>query len=136
MKKPPIIITESDHAELSWMLNVDSRFPRECDAISGLQAELKHVNIVAEVPHDVIVMNSRAEMLDLHTNELMEFTVVFPSDANIDEGKISVLAPLGTGMLGHRVGDVFEWPAPFGIRRLKVTQVHRRPEPALPAAAA
>ena len=44
----------------------------------------------------------------------MEFTLVFPSDANIEAGKISVLAPLGTAMLGYRVGDEFAWIVPYG----------------------
>ena len=86
--------------------------------------ELARAKIVAdnEVPPDVITMNSTAELLDLDTGEHMEFTVVFPADAEINEGKISVLAPVGVGMLGYAVGDVFEQAAPYGVRRLKVAQ--------------
>ena len=80
-------------------------------------------------------MNSRAELLDLDTGERMDFTLVFPIDANIEEGKISVLAPLGTAMLGYRVGDEFEWTVPYRLRRLKVTHVQFQPEAALAAAA-
>jgi regulator of nucleoside diphosphate kinase len=80
-------------------------------------------------------MNSRGELLDLDTGERMEFTLVFPSEANIDEGKISVLAPLGTAMLGYRVGDKFDWTVPYGLRRLKMTIVHLQPEAALARAA-
>jgi len=54
------------------------------------------------VPDDVITMNSRAEMRDLESGETVALTLVFPSEANIDEEKISVLAPIGAGMLGHR----------------------------------
>ena len=138
MKKPTIIITEADHAKLSRMLDVDPRSPRERDEMRALEEELNRAEIVTpdDVPPDVITMNSRAELLDLDTGERMEFTVVFPGDASIDEGRISVLAPVGTGMLGYRVGDVFEWPAPYGMRRLKVTEVHFQPEAALVAAGA
>jgi hypothetical protein len=73
-------------------------------------------------------MNSRAELLDLDSNEHMEFTLVLPDEANIEEGKISVLAPLGTAMLGYGVGDEFEWTVPYGSRRLKVIKVHFQPE--------
>jgi regulator of nucleoside diphosphate kinase len=45
-------------------------------------------------------MNCRAELVDLETNEVMQFTLVLPRDAKIDEGKISVLAPLGDGDVG------------------------------------
>ena len=77
---------------------------------SRAQAELLAPD---EIPADVITMNSRAELLDLDSNERMEFTLVLPSDADINAGKISVLAPLGTAMLGYRVGDEFEWPVPM-----------------------
>jgi regulator of nucleoside diphosphate kinase len=80
-------------------------------------------------------MNSRAELLDLDSGERMEFTLVFPSDANIEAGKISVLAPLGTAMLGYRVGDDFEWQVPYGIRKFKVNYVYFQPEAELKKAA-
>jgi len=83
-----------------------------------------------EVLQDVITMNSRAELVDLDTNETMVFTLVFPRDANIDEGKISVLAPLGAAILGYRLGDQFEWQVPAGIRRLKITKIVYQPEAA------
>ena len=132
MNKPTIIITKTDYARLSRMLDVDARSPRERDAMYALEAELRQAKIVTpdELPPNVITMNSRAELLDLDSGERMEFTVVFPADANMDEGKISVLAPVGTGMLGYRVGDVFEQPVPLGMRRLKVMQVHFQPEAA------
>jgi regulator of nucleoside diphosphate kinase len=76
----------------------------------------------------VITLNSVAELRDLETNEIMRFTLVLPRDARIEDGKISVLAPLGTAMLGYRVGDEFEWTVPYGRRRLKVTQVYFQPE--------
>jgi regulator of nucleoside diphosphate kinase len=75
-------------------------------------------------------MNSRAEMRDFETGETVAFTLVFPSEANIDEEKISVLAPIGAGMLGYRVGDEFEWKVPDGLRRMKVTNVEYQPEAA------
>ena len=80
-------------------------------------------------------MNTRAEFLDLESGECMEFTLVLPADADINDGKISVLAPLGTAMLGYRVGDTFEWHIPHGIRHLKVIKIHFQPEGSLQHAA-
>jgi regulator of nucleoside diphosphate kinase len=99
---------------------------------------LNRAKIVApeEVPADVITMNSRAELLDLDTRERLELTVVFPAEADIEQGKISVLAPVGTGMLGYRVGDVFQQPAPAGTRTLMVALVHFQPEAAVHAESA
>ena len=75
-------------------------------------------------------MNSRADLIDLDTNETVTFTLVFPQDAWLDEDKISVLAPIGAGMLGYRVGDEFEWKVPQGVRRMKVVKVRYQPEAA------
>jgi regulator of nucleoside diphosphate kinase len=139
MKPRTIIITAPDHAKLRDLIETSERFfTREGSELRALRHELERAEIVPaeEVPADVITMNSRAELLDLETGEEMELTVVFPADANIEEGRISILAPIGTGMLGYRVGDVFEQTAPNGVRRMRVLAVHFQPEAALATVAA
>jgi regulator of nucleoside diphosphate kinase len=139
MKKRTIVMTASDHEELSHALAAAGRLSHRGRAeMTRLEAELARAKIVGadEIPADVITMNSRAELLDLHTGERMEFTLVYPVDANIEAGKISVLAPLGTAMLGYRVGDEFEWNVPYAVRRLKVIAVRFQPEAAALAIAA
>ena len=108
-----------------------SSFPGRGD-LKPLRGELQRAIVVEpqHVPHDVITMNSRAEMVDLETGETVTFTLVFPSQANVDEEKISVLAPIGAGMLGYRLNDEFEWNVPGGLRRMKVTKVDYQPEAA------
>jgi regulator of nucleoside diphosphate kinase len=73
-------------------------------------------------------MNSRVLLLDMDSHEEMEYTLVFPQDADPAQGKISVLAPIGTAMLGYREGDVFSWQVPDGMRRLKVQKILFQPE--------
>jgi len=73
-------------------------------------------------------MNSRVHLVDLDTQEEMVYTLVFPQDAEISQSKISVLAPIGTAMLGYRVGDTFTWQVPDGVRRLQVKKVLYQPE--------
>jgi regulator of nucleoside diphosphate kinase len=75
-------------------------------------------------------MHSRAELVDLDTGETVVYTLVFPSQANIETGNISVLAPVGAAMLGYRVNDEFEWQVPDGVRRMRVKQIHYQPEAA------
>jgi regulator of nucleoside diphosphate kinase len=75
-------------------------------------------------------MRSKVRLRDLDTGEEMVYTLVFPSEANFDEGKISVLAPVGTAMLGYRVGSLIEWEVPSGRRRLKVEELLYQPEAA------
>jgi regulator of nucleoside diphosphate kinase len=133
-----IIVTSRDHAELNSVIAVTGKVSHRVKwELRLLENELKSARIVApeEVPPDVITINTRAEFLDLETGERLEFTVVLPIDANINDGKISVLAPLGTAMLGYRVGDEFVWHVPHGLRRLKVIKLHFQPEASLKKAA-
>ena len=131
MKKLPIILNAADHEELSCAIVAATKLSDRARAeITSLRSELERAQIVApdEVPPDVITMNSRAHLLDLDTNERMEFTLVFPDQADIEEGRISIFAPLGTAMLGYRVGDEFEWAVPYGYRRIRVTRIEFQPE--------
>jgi regulator of nucleoside diphosphate kinase len=129
----PIYITSQDKQRLEDLLmEVQASDPRKHGDLKALTEELHRAVIVdpKDVFSDVITMNSRAEMRDFETGETVAFTLVFPSEANIDEEKISVLAPIGAGMLGYRVGDEFEWKVPDGLRRMKVTNVEYQPEAA------
>ena len=138
MNNGNIIMTVADHAELSSVISFTGKVSARAKwELRLLENELKRARIVApdEVPPDVITMNTRAELLDLESGERMELTLVLPTDDNINDGKISVLAPLGTAMLGYRVGDEFEWHVPYGTRRLKVTHVYFQPEAELKKAA-
>jgi regulator of nucleoside diphosphate kinase len=100
--------------------------------LKALSAELDQAQVVApsDIPPDVITMNSKAQVRDLEDDELMTYTLVFPVKANVDEGLISILAPIGTAMLGHQVGDEFEWHVPAGAIRLRVEKVLYQPESA------
>jgi regulator of nucleoside diphosphate kinase len=131
--KNPIYVTSQDKQRLEdLLLEVATSDPRKQGDLIALTEELRRAAIVdpKNVPGDVITMNSRAEMRDLVSGETVAFTLVFPSEANIDEEKISVLAPIGAGMLGYRAGDQFEWNVPGGLRRMKVIKVDYQPEAA------
>jgi regulator of nucleoside diphosphate kinase len=133
-----IIVTARDHAEIRSVIAVTGKVsPRVKWELRLLENELRRARIVApgEVPPDVITINTHAELVDLETGERIEFTLVLPGDADINDGKIPVLAPLGTAMLGHRVGDEFVWHVPHGLRRLKVTKLHFQPQASLKKAA-
>ena len=122
-----IYITQPDMNRLRSL--IDSMKSSRED-LKTLSAELEQAKVVAptNIPADVITMNSKAQLRDLDDNELMTYTLVFPGKANVDEGLISVLAPFGTAMLGHRVGDEFEWHVPAGAIRLRVEKVLYQPE--------
>lgn len=100
--------------------------------LADLLYELSRAVVVpaAEIPADVITMNSRVRLLDLENGETLEYTLVYPGDANFSEGKISVVAPIGAAIIGYRVGDQIEWEVPAGRRRFRVEAVLYQPEAA------
>jgi regulator of nucleoside diphosphate kinase len=100
--------------------------------LKGLETELnRSIGVAADkVPPDVITMHSKACLIDLDSGEELIYTLVFPHEADIRQDKISVLAPIGTAMLGYQVGDRFEWSVPDGVRRLQVKSVLYQPEAA------
>lgn len=131
MEARAIYITEYDAARLRKLLDKASPQERRGNQyLESLEAELARAHILApaEIPANVITMNSVAHLLDLDTQEEMVYTLVFPDQADPAAGKISVLAPIGTAMLGYRVGDTFLWEVPDGVRRLFVQEVLYQPE--------
>lgn len=139
MKQNIILITEPDAERLRRLLNsVRSSASRDLEHLAVLEEELDRARIVspAAVPPDVVTMNSKVRLTDLQNGQDVIYTLVFPRDANFDEGKISVLAPIGTAILGYRSGDVIEWKVPGGLRKLRVDEILDQPEAADRAARA
>lgn len=131
MDNRTIHITEYDLTRLRFLIREESYSDyRGSDYLENLTQELNRAVVVSpkDIPSDVITMNSQVRLTDLDSGEEMIFTLVFPDDADVNQDKISVLAPIGTAMLGYRVGDSFEWDVPAGTRRIKVEQVIYQPE--------
>ena len=131
-KKTNIYITKPDHERLTKLIEIARE--RESDAnrkyLDSLEEELERAEVVQQndIPADVITMRSTVRLKDLDTSEEMTYQLTFPTEANFDDGKISVLAPIGTAMIGYRRGDVIEWEVPSGVRRLRVEEVLYQPE--------
>ncbi|MGD9643150.1 MAG: GreA/GreB family elongation factor [Elusimicrobiales bacterium] len=83
-----------------------------------------------EVDAAVVTMCSRVLVMDIRTKESTTVTLVYPEDADLNVGKLSVLTPMGTAMLGRSVGDVFEWRSSARLRRLLIREVCYQPEAA------
>ena len=133
MKERALFITEKDYRRLNELLDVAESFDyRDRNDLKTLEAELKRTRVVdsRKVPGKVVTMNTRLRLRDLDTQGVSEVTVVFPSDADVDAGKISVLSPVGTAVLGYAEGDTIEWTVPAGKRRLLIEQVLYQPEAA------
>jgi regulator of nucleoside diphosphate kinase len=99
--------------------------PRKAIELKDLIAELDRAIVVedGDIPEDVVRMNSEAHLVDLDTDEEIVCRLAFPGEADITQMRVSVLAPIGTAILGYRTGDTFEWQVPSGRRRLKIVSV-------------
>lgn len=112
---------------------IDSAFDRDREVADALDSELSRAVVVepAEVPANVVTMNSRVVYENVPTGESREVTLVYPTKSNAADGRISVLAPLGAALLGLAVGDEIHWPVSTGKElHLKVRDVPYQPEAA------
>lgn len=131
MESKTIRITEQDLKKLrDVILAAENSGYRNSIYIEQLEAELDRAEIVVpqQIPPDVITMNSRVLLTDLKTGEQMELTLVFPEEGVKGGGRVSVLAPIGTAMIGYRVGDQFDWDTPDGKTSLRVDKILYQPE--------
>lgn len=126
-----IYITEHDMERLQKLIEVMSDRDRKSRPyIDKLEEELDRAHVIEpnQIPQDVITMNSKVRLQDLNSREEVVYQLVFPGKANADENAISVLAPVGTALLGYREGDIIEWEVPAGTKRFKVIEVMYQPE--------
>ena len=133
MKSRKIFITKFDKQRLDELLAVAMEFDaKRREDLTGLSSELARAKLVAseKVPADVVTMNSKVLLRDVNNGEEVTYTLVFPKNANIDRGAISVLAPVGTAILGYREGDQVTWKVPSGERTLEIEKVLYQPEAA------
>ena len=127
-----IVITQADFDRLKHLVESPRYRATHAMLLMGLKEELDRGEVVSpdDVPKGLVTMHSRVRVRDLGEDETETYTLVYPDEADINEGKLSVLAPLGTALLGTRVGDVVEFDAPAGTRRLRVERVLYQPEAA------
>ncbi|MGA1875667.1 MAG: nucleoside diphosphate kinase regulator [bacterium] len=133
MRRRGIYITEYDLHRLRKLMEAEHRiYDRDRKYLKELDEELARCKVVApeKVPRDVITMNSQIRLKDLDSNHEMIYSLVFPGLADANRNKISILAPIGTALIGYKVGDTIEWKVPAGMRRLKVEEILYQPEAA------
>src|SRR4051812_34420729 len=121
-----LMITDADSRQLRRLLE-NSIGSKDQDRANwdALAREIEAAQVVpwAEIPSDVVTMHSRVRIVDLRTGEQRVFQVVYPHEANYAENKISVLAPIGTALLGHPAGTEITWIVPSGKRNLRIEAV-------------
>jgi regulator of nucleoside diphosphate kinase len=133
MKSRRIFITAFDKERLNELIAVAREFgDKDRQYLEDLTAELSRAKVVdsREIPPNVVTMNSKVLLCDVDTGERMTYSLVFPKDADIGSGAISILAPVGTAILGYGESNTIEWPVPSGKRRIKIEKILYQPEAA------
>jgi regulator of nucleoside diphosphate kinase len=126
MNEDVILITEKDLLRIRNVLSY-----QKSEDFENLDLELDRAKVIsdAEVPGDLVTMNSKIKFLNIHEQKELVITIVYPSESDFSQGKISVLASLGSALLGLRVGQEINWMFPDGkTRTLKILEVLYQPE--------
>lgn len=125
---PPITVSSLDLERIEDLLEMASF--RKLPGVEALQGELKRASVVdpEEVPPDLVTMNSTVVVLDEDLNSQSELTLVYPNSVQ-QANPVSVLAPVGSALLGLSVGQSIAWPLPSGRElHLRVLSVKSQPE--------
>lgn len=128
MNETPITIVQSDYQTLERLLDTSSY--RALPGIGMLRDELNRANVVAsdDISPDCVTMNSTVDFVDDEADKAYQLTLVYPDQAGVP-GTVSVLAPVGSALLGLRVGQSIRWQVPGGRQlQLRVVAVIRQPE--------
>jgi regulator of nucleoside diphosphate kinase len=127
-KRPEITVSTADLERLEGLLGeLRGGAPEIAD---GLRSELDRAKIVEpeDVPPDVVTMNSTVRFTDEETGREFERTLCYPHEATGGSDKVSILAPLGSALLGLAVGQSIDWPVPGGrTARIRILDVVSHP---------
>lgn len=124
-----IYITQPDKDKLLKIIN-KAKFENLGDNLNlrDLETEVIRATVtdISKLPSNVITMNSKVLLMMEGIDE--EVTLVYPSEADIIENRISILSPIGTAILGYSEGDIIEWNVPKGTAQIEVKKVLFQPE--------
>ena len=125
MSERQIVISEQNARVLRGLLRTRNGAAHDQEHLDDLRVELDRAIVLdpSELSPTVVTMYAAVRVRDLDSGLSQELTLVNPSDADVSAGRISVLAPLGTALIGYRQGDVVERVMPGGLRRLSIEDV-------------
>lgn len=125
MRPDTIHLRRSDADTLGRLIE-STGLGRDSGSIALLDEELARATIVPDdaLPQGAVALDSKVVFCDLQSGEKREITLVVPSKADSEQGFISVLSPVGSALIGLRIGDAIDWPMPGGrVKRLRVLEV-------------
>jgi regulator of nucleoside diphosphate kinase len=133
MTTHPLFLTQSDHQQLSALLQASRRDKLEDPVhLNGLARELDAATVVPgeDVPADVVTLHTRMKLEFPESQRTMSCQVVLPTELNFSAGRVSVLSPLGTALIGRRVGDDVKFAVRGVPRSVRIVEILYQPESA------
>jgi regulator of nucleoside diphosphate kinase len=126
--KPKIHLIDSDYDIIAGLaLSIERRSP-ELSKMLLDEINRAEIHENGKVPRGVVTMGSEVEFLDVDTGATRRVTLVLPADADIEAGRISILTPVGAGLIGLKQGQSINWPSQNGrSRMLRILNVRRPP---------
>lgn len=123
MNDDVILLTERDYLRIRHLLSHNKH-----DDFEDLEVEIERAKIIPEdeIPEDLVTMNSKVTYQILNEGKVATITLVFPEEADVDNGKVSILASLGSALIGLRKNQEINWAFPDGrLKRLKIIAVEK-----------
>ncbi|WP_226064746.1 nucleoside diphosphate kinase regulator [Kaistella polysaccharea] len=128
-----VIITKQDYNKINRSItDAKARNSIKKEEAEKLLAELKSAKIVDQekIDKDVVTMNSIVKIHFQNNKTTMEFQLVYPSEADLKQKKISIFSPVAAALIGYRVGDEIDWLIPSGMTKIVIDEVVYQPEAA------
>lgn len=126
-KKNNGLVLRKDDYEiiLSYIHGRQSQTAFDRRNVEELLAELKKASVVDkdDFPNDVVRLNSSVKIAEENKNSIRELMLVTPDKADIREGKISIMVPIGTALIGFRQGQKVAWKVPAGKKTFTIVDV-------------
>ncbi len=128
MEQREIYITRADMERLRNLIQAYNG--RDTPYLESLEEELDRAKIVdpKDIPHNIVTMNSAVRIRDLDNGEETTVMLVFPDKKETSEKTVSILAPIGTALIGYGEGDTIEWEVPAGKKRFQIMEIVYQPE--------
>jgi regulator of nucleoside diphosphate kinase len=120
-----ILLSRNDAMRLRSLLLAAEARQQNREHLEALEGELDRAILVDKetLPQDRVAVGSTVTVRDVDADMTHRYTLVWPSNADAPRGRISVLAPLATALLGFRTGSEINWKMPGGFRRIRIEAV-------------
>jgi regulator of nucleoside diphosphate kinase len=127
-----IHVTINDYQRLIGLMEFSSLKTKDPEVTNKLLRELKSARMLTQenISEKVITMNSRLILRELDTDREKEITIAYPHEANVAEGKVSVVSHAGAALLGRLEGDIAVWRTPLGFKEFEIVRITFQPEAA------